>query len=93
MIRDPVDSCEEQWHVPCTMFNHRRRVVVETLSCMRLRSAAQQLRLVAKSKRRRARNHHFVATLYEAAARTLPMERAANAEPFGESAQTRDGPS
>ena len=62
--------------------------MIETLSRTRLKCAAQQLRLVAELKRRRARKHRFVAALYEAAARplpkahSLPKEGAADAEPI-----------
>ena len=66
--------------------------MVGTSSCTRLKGAAQQLRLVAELKRRRAQNHRFVATLFEAAGRPLLKQKVPNAEPIRESAQTRDGP-
>lgn len=56
--------------------------MAETLSRTRLKSAAQQLRLVAEIKRRRARKCRFVALLYEAAAGPLPRERTPDAEPI-----------
>ena len=63
MTRVAAESCDEVVACRLQRTQPQEVFVIETLSRIRLMCAAQQLRLVAEMKRRRARKHHFVAAL------------------------------